>query len=166
MNRILMAALLMALISCAGVAQERSDEKKSSGYVFAAPGAVVTSGAAAGVLHFGAGGQGVLYKGLGMGAEIGYLSPNGSLAEGIGLASVNGLYEFKQANTKRKVIPFVTAGYSLAFRSGVFSAFNFGGGINYWVRQKLALRLEARDYVSPSEPNAHLLTGRIGISFR
>jgi hypothetical protein len=166
MKRILVAALLMALISCAGVAQERSDEKKSSGYVFAAPGAVVTSGAAVGILHFGAGGQGLLYKGLGMGAEIGYLSPNNSLADGVGLLSVNGLYEFKQANAKRKVIPFVTAGYSLAFRCGASTAFNFGGGINYWFREKQALRLEVRDYISPLEPNMHLLTGRIGISFR
>jgi len=166
MKRILVAALLMALIGRAGVAQERSGEKKSSAYVFAAPGAVVTSGASAGILHFGAGGQGLLYKGLGMGAEIGYLSPNGSLADGVGLLSVNGLYEFKQANAKRKVIPFVTAGYSLAFRYGAGTAFNFGGGINYWFREKQALRLEVRDYVSPLEPNMHLLTGRIGISFR
>ena len=166
MKRILIVLFLMALMSCAGAAQERSDGNKGSAYVFVAPGAIVTSGEVAGVWHFGVGGEGLLYRGFGMGAELGFLSPGVSLSDGIGLLSVNGLYEFKHANTGRKVIPFVTAGYSMAFRGGVGNALNFGGGISYWFRKKQALRLEVRDYVHCLEPHVHLLTGRIGISFR
>lgn len=166
MKRILAGTFCVFLVGHAAVAQVNGDEKRGAGYVFVAPGAAVTSAAAAGILHFGVGGQGLLYKGLGIGGEIGYMSPAAGLSEGVGLLSVNALYQFGRAGAGRKAVPFVTAGYSLAFRGGSVNGLNLGGGLNYWFRDRKALLIEIRDYVSPAELGVHLLTCRIGLSFR
>jgi hypothetical protein len=167
MKKIMAAVVLIVFVGCVGMAQEGRSERTGSGYVFVAPGAIVESGDSAALWHFGAGGQGFVYKGIGLGAEIGYLAPGISMAEGIGIFSANGLYEFRQASIGRKIAPFVTAGYSMAFRGGSGgNALNLGGGINYWFRARQALRLEVRDYITPLEPNLHILTARIGLSFR
>jgi len=42
---------------------------------------------------------------------------------------------------------------------------NFGGGVNWWFKRGLGLRLEVRDHV-PTTGNGHLLGFRIGLSFR
>lgn len=165
MIRIFAAGFLAALMAQGGMAQEKSDNR-GAGYVFVAPGAAVATGDAAGVLHFGVGGQGLLYKSFGIGGEIGYVSPNANIAAGVGLISINGLYQFGRASRDHKTVPFVTGGYSMAFRNGVANAVNFGGGLNYWFGSRKALLLELRDYISPLEPNVHILTGRIGLSFR
>jgi len=116
------------------------------------------------MLHFGGGGELYLYKGLGIGVEVGYLGATQDLGEGIGIFSANGLYNFSRGD--RKVQPFVTGGYSLAFRSGTLNAINFGGGVHYWFSRKVGLRLEFRDHLSPSYADEHLWQGRIGFDFR
>ena len=44
-----------------------------------------------------------------------------------------------------EAIPFVTVGYSLAFRTSTANLWNFGGGLNYWLRDRIALMAEVRD---------------------
>ncbi len=166
MHRTLVVAFLIAMSNHTGAAQNESDVNKGAGYVFIAPGVITASGSAAAILHFGAGGQRLLYKGLGMGGEIGYAAPSSNLAAGIGLLSVNGFYQFGRAGGGRKAVPFVTAGYSLAFRNGTLNGLNFGGGLNYWFWKRSALLIEVRDHFYPLEPGAHLFTCRIGLSFR
>ena len=117
------------------------------------------------MLHFGGGGEAYVYKGLGFGAEIGYLSPIKALDQGLGCLSINGLYAFR-GSAGGKVVPFISGGYSLLFRSGTLNAVNFGGGINYWFTRKVGLRLEFRDHVSPAYFQDHLLQGRVGITVR
>ena len=52
-----------------------------------------------------------------------------------------------------KVIPYVTAGYSMLFDSlddslnDRLNAFNVGGGVNYWFARRAGLRLELRDHI-------------------
>ncbi len=160
-------ALLVILTGTQGFAEGKEREYRGTGYLFWAPGAAVACCGSVGISGLGIGGQGLLYKGLGIGVEGGYLYLMQSFRSGVGIASVNGLFQLGRSRASRKVVPFVTAGYSLAFDSGgVVHALNFGGGMNYWFREKQALLLEARDYFSPAFPQVHLLTGRIGISFR
>ena len=167
MKKAQLAALVTLLTVPYGFAQSGGREYHGAGYVFWGPGAAVACCGAVGIAHLGAGGQGLLYKGLGIGVEGGYIHLLGNMNEGAGLASVNGLFQFGKARASRKTVPFLTAGYSLAFdSSGVVHALNFGGGVNYWFRERRALLLEVRDYVCPAYPVVHLLTGRIGISFR
>jgi len=132
------------------------------GYAFFAPGAFVEHGRSLGLLHFGGGGEGMLYKGLGVGAELGYVAPWRESSSGIGLLSLNGLYQFRN---NRKITPFVTAGYSLAFREGHINMFNIGGGAHWWFANRIGLRMEFRDHIH-RQSNLQYLEGRIGLTFR
>ncbi len=159
MRTFFLAILAALLVPCLAAAQ--ADRPYTGhGYAFFAPGAVSPGGG--GIMHFGVGGEGRVYKGLAAGAEIGFAGPRQSLAEGIGIFSPNASYHFTRDS---KLIPFVTGGYSLAFRQGAGSAVNFGGGVNYWFKPRLGLHLAFRDHVSPAE-RAHLWGFRIGLSFR
>ncbi len=66
--------------------------------------------------------------------------------DGIGLLSLNPSYHFADRHTPRKLVPFVTGGNSLAFRSGTLSLFNYGGGATYWLSKRIGLRLKERDH--------------------
>ncbi len=161
----LAAALFLLVPACAyaGLPAD-GEEHVGQGYVFFAPGAVVQGGYSTGTAHFGGGGEGLIYRGLGIGAELGYLTPWRDFSSGIGIFSVNGSYHF---NRTEKLSPFITGGYSLAFRNGHINLANFGGGVNYWFREKMGLRLEFRDHIhTGSFPTAHYLSARIGLSFR
>lgn len=163
MRKGLLAVGLILLWSFPSQAQEQGSKPRNGhGYVF---GAVAGHGRHVVMLHFGGGGEAQLYKGLGLGGEIGYLSHYRAMGSGVGLASLNALYDFGR---ERKVTlsPFVTGGYSLAFRCCVLNAVNFGGGINYWVSDRTALRIEFRDHVTVGSRTAHVYSFRIGLNLR
>jgi len=134
-------------------------------YVFGAPGAI--SGEADRTLHFGGGGEGFIVKGLAAGAEIGYLAPAGCLGCGVGVLSVNGAYHFGARTPGRRVVPFVTAGYSLGFRGGHANLYNAGGGVQYWFSRRVGFRAEVRDHVTAcSRCTTHIWGVRVGLAFR
>lgn len=62
--------------------------------------------------------------------------------------------------------PFVTAGYTLFFRSGHANLWNFGGGLNYWFASRLGLKVELRDHIWPENGATHYWGVRIGLNFR
>ncbi len=157
---IVIAASLFLL--AASLAHAEDGSHGGQGYVFFAPGALVQNGSHLGMVHFGGGGEGLLYKGLGAGAELGYVAPWQETSNGIGLLSLNGSYQFQR---NRKVSPFVTLGYSLGFRSGHINMINFGGGAHWWFANRVGLRMEFRDHLY-SRTDLHYLEGRIGLSFR
>lgn len=163
MRWLIWVMLMLGLVPCLTLAQT-ADKHHGQGYVFVAPGGATGGGMTDTTLHFGGGGEGLLYKGLGVGAEVGYLGPTAGLGDGFGLFSVNGSYHVLPKN-EGKVAPFVTAGYSLSFRSGTANLFNFGGGINYWISKRVGLRLEFRDHVWFEGP-IHYWGFRIGVAFR
>ncbi len=105
---------------------QTTNESRGHGYAFVAPGAVSGNGTTA-TLQFGLGGEGLITRRFGVGAEIGYLAPAKRLRNGFGVFSPNVSYHFINPSSAQKVVPFVTAGYSLGFSSGVTSGFNFGG---------------------------------------
>ena len=159
MRRLTVALAVVALFNSSLSAQV--PYPKGSGHVFIAPGATSGDGVTA-TLHFGGGGDVLVYKGLAAGAELGYLAPVQSLGDGFGIFSANLSYYF--AGRQRRLVPFVTGGYSLAFRSGTASGGNFGGGVEYWLRDHVGLRFEFRDHVFSSD-SPHFYGFRFGVAF-
>ena len=162
MRRLITLVSFLVLVAGAAPAQTAS-EPRAWGYGFGAIGG--TSGGSIATLHVGGGGEGLVYKGLGLGAEVGYLFPFENLGDGIGILSTDVSYHFVKPRANRKLVPFVTGGFSLAFRSGASGGGNFGGGVQYWLRPRLGLRFEFRDQVFSSD-FAHLYGFRVGLSFR
>jgi hypothetical protein len=162
MQKLIWVALFTILLSSFALAQT-SNERRVSGYVFAAPGRISDSDST--TLHIGGGVEGRVYRGLGVGGEIGFLGPASSLEDSFGIFSANGSYHFANATQSGKLVPFVTGGYSLFFREGTANAVNFGGGVNYWFKDRLGLRVEVRDHVLP-EYRTHYWGVRLGLSFR
>jgi hypothetical protein len=155
-HHILVAVTFVFLGSVAGFAQE---DHRGQGYAFFAPG--VVSGGSGGFMHVGGGGE-ALIKRVGVGGEIGYLTPWESMSDGIGVGNVNGSFNFASG----KIKPFVTGGYTLFFRSGTANGYNFGGGVNYWFSERAGLRFEVRDNVLPDSRDTHFVGFRVGIAFR
>lgn len=156
----LLKCWLLALLLAAGASLAVAQQHNGEGYLFFAPGVITSPGNSTASVHFGGGGEGFLHKGIAAGAELGYLAPWRNFGGGIGLLSLDGQYHF---NRGQKVVPFVTAGYSLGFRSGHENLFNYGVGANIWMRAKKGLRLEFRDHVDSSN---HYIDFRIGYAFR
>jgi hypothetical protein len=156
---------LSLLVFCLAVPAQTAPTKERNGvgYGFAAPVSFHREGAG---LQLGAGGEGLVYRGLGIGAEISIVTTPRAFREGIGLLSPNVSYHFRGVSKGDKWVPFVTGGYTLFFRSGVANGINFGGGVNYWLKERLGLRFEVRDQVLPDDGAAHLVSFRAGISFR
>ena len=165
MRKLTMIGLLLMMIP-ALVNAQTSREHRGYIYGFGAPGASIGDGDATATLHLGFGGERQVYKGLGAGGELGYFAPIQGMSAGIGIASGNGSYHFGSAGSTGKLDPFVTGGYSLAFRSDVANGFNIGGGVNYWFKERVGVRVEVRDHVFPLFRNTNFLGVNIGITFR
>ena len=139
------------------------------GYGFVGLGAVTSSGESMGTWHVGGGGEAVIRDAIGIGAEIGYLNgleePDES---GLGVFSLNGSYHFNGGEASRRFRPFLTAGYTLGFAAdGHENLFNIGGGVDYWLKPKVGLRVEFRDHVwSGDEDTLHFWSVRFGVTFR
>lgn len=160
MRKMILAALFLIVIQGIALAQGPK-ERKAWGYVFGGAGG--SSGDfSTGFFQFGASGDGLVYKGFGLGAEIGYLAPFRAGGNGVGLFSADASYHFSRTS---KLVPFVIGGCSAAFRSGTSHGGNFGGGLHYWMKDHVGLRFEVRDHVFSSD-SPHLFQFRVGLSFR
>ena len=161
MKRVLIALFALAIVPASALAQ-KGDMPRGWGYGF---GAVGKSSGDFGrtTVHVGGGGEGLFYKGLGAGAEIGYLGRDGGFGSGFGVASVNVVYHI--ARRGQKLVPFVTGGATTAFSTGATAGGNFGGGVQYWMKDRLALRFEFRDHIISSD-SAHFYGFRVGLAFR
>lgn len=160
LRKLILAVITVIMCSGVSLAQDSSGSK-GWGYLFGGVGARADDGAVP-LLHVGAGGEGLLYKGLGVGAEIGYVAPLEDGSNGSGLFSTNVAYHFRRSE---KVSPFVTGGYSLAFRGFASHGGNFGGGVQYWASDRVGLRFEFRDHIFSSD-SPHTVSFRFGVSFR
>ena len=163
MKRGTQLALLMMAMSLLGSAQTK-EYSKGDGYAFFSPG--VTSPGTVTWGHLGGGGEGYFSRYLGVGAEVGYLAPMQSFSSGIGTLSPNVVARFRAKDERNKVEPFATGGYTLFFRSGHANGFNFGGGVNYWLKDHVGLRLEVRDNVWTLGETVHYVGFRVGVTFR
>jgi hypothetical protein len=94
------------------------------------------------------------------------LTAAGCCGGAIGLLSVNGIYLFGQRDQSSRLVPFITGGYSLGFRSGAGHAVNFGGGTHYWFSRHAGARFEVRYLIPPQQPSFHVWSFRLGMDFR
>jgi hypothetical protein len=117
-------------------------------------------------MSFGGGGEAFVHRGLAVGADLAYLFPTRNIAGGVGMLSVNPAYHFLNISKRGKLVPFVTGGYSLGFRSGAGHFFNYGGGVTYWFSKNAGLRLELRDHRYIQYVEYSFVTFRVGVSFR
>lgn len=144
------ATLFVFFLSCAAAVAQPS----SNGYLVAGAGA--RDGKA--ISEAAVGSEWVIGKGVGFGGEVGAVAGH----ETFGFVSVNGYYHLIHHG---KFDPFVTAGYTLGFSlfGATGSAFNAGGGINFWLWRRVGLRAEFRDVVVPgnSPPNFAIFRGGI-----
>lgn len=147
-----------------GAQTPSSAEYRGHGYAFGAVGGA--TGSSDPLFHVGAGGERLLYKGFGIGGELGYLWVGERPDAGLGVLSADAQYHFLNASRSGKVVPFVTGGYSLLFRSGALNGANFGGGVNYWFKERAGLRFEVRDHFLPQNADTHFIGFRVGITFR
>jgi hypothetical protein len=115
----------------------------------------------------GFGGEVFVYKGLAADAEVGYVGPGWSFSRsGAGVGSANASYFWRKG---KKVEPFASGGYSLFFGHGETNGYNLGGGVNFWLRTHLALRLEVREYPDAGSTVSglhHFASFRVGMTFR
>ena len=119
----------------------------------------------------GGGGEGFLCRGVGIGAEAGYVHWSGSLWPGkVVTASGDLSYHFGRHARRGNLDPFVLWGGSIVGPAGGGRgepAVNFGGGTNVWLGRHTGLRLEFRDIVSAGYWNfGHYLSWRIGVTLR
>jgi hypothetical protein len=159
MRPILAAALLIPCLSIAALAQ------RSLGYWFVAPGGRTSSGVTGFDIHMGGGGELALGKGVSAGIELGAVGLRRDYTNSVqGVVSANGYYHFQSSHSARWD-PFVTGGYSLFFRRGASNLGNFGGGVNYWFANHVAVRLELRDHSAGGANMVHYWGARLGLSF-
>jgi len=144
------------------LAAQGTNRSSGQGYVFFAPGVGDIGPGNETTLQLGVGGEGFIYRGLGLGVEIGPVGlwPGRYEYSPTGLGSANLSYHFLR---DRNVEPFVTAGYSMFFRHGISQGSNFGEGVNVWLNENMAMRFEVRHHESRLRYNTGF---RIGVTFR
>lgn len=116
------------------------------------------------VMTAGAGGDYIIWRGIGIGGDGSFAFPRREPSEGIGLAAVHGSYHFVNQFNPRKFVPFANAGYTLAFRESTANFAHIGAGFIYWFKDELGFRFEWRNTFNSNE---RFLTGiRLGVTFR
>jgi hypothetical protein len=142
---------------------QQGNRSRGQGYIFVSPLATTPRYSSFGKFQVGFGGEGFVYKGLGMGAEVGYMDQDYLMG------STNVSYHFWPRTRDGKVEPFVTTGATFFHNWGSgkddYGA-NAGGGINIWLHKHAALRLEVRDIVTFPYGPQHTVSIRFGITFK
>ena len=172
MRHLVLIVSSLLIFAAAGKSQE-FEMPRRIGYVFVAPGRD-SAGWKKTTVHTGAGGHLIVYKGLGMNVETGFLFHPGNSEARTTLTSFGASYHLLNEKSPRKIVPFVATGYSYAANNTMLNMqmLNFGGGVDYWLREELGLRLEVRAHFSPKAypdgtlfPGApvHFLGYRIGV---
>jgi hypothetical protein len=160
-------SILFSLILTAHFLEVAATAQSSNGYAVGGAGSYaskLTSQAAIG-------GEKVFGKGIGVGGEIGAIAGHDSF----GFLSLNGYYHLAHGGPARKLDPFITGGYTLAFDplAGAFGSraasngANLGFGLSYWFLRHLGVRAEFLDIVIPGSLQGTTSWGiRGGIAFR
>jgi hypothetical protein len=114
-----------------------------------------------------AGGVELLINGrIGVGMEAGFI---GTPLSGWPVFSATGVWHLTSSRRDGpRVSPFLAAGISsIDSERPTSRSWNMGGGVDIWLRERVALRIDYRDHVTPQEeftPRYSML--RVGVSFR
>jgi hypothetical protein len=141
---------------------EKTFEYNGNAYTFFSAGACLHGYANVGV---GGGAERFIWRGLTIGAEIGYYNFPADRSAGYGVATLNPGYHFVNRKKPAKWDPYVSATVSgLGFASGgVVPAGRLGGGVNYWFKEKIGLQTGVQFQAIGREP---LVLFRVGLTFR
>jgi hypothetical protein len=151
--------LVCACVTLPLMAQSEATRVQGYGYFGVAASNGTTFGK---LLNPGLGADVTLYKGLAVGADVGYVGYyNNFRDDGFGLFSPNVTYHFVNSSN---LVPFVTAGYSMSFRNGTANLGNYGAGFTYWFARRVGVRAEGRD--TRNDSGFHVTGARFGIAFR
>ncbi len=114
----------------------------------------------------GGGGEGFLWRGLSLGADLGYYDFPGDGSPGYGVLTLGPSYHFVKRNQRRGVDPYLGTGIlGIAFHGReVVGMGTFVGGANYWFKDRLGLRTEGQVQVLARSEIVFLF--RVGLSFR
>lgn len=186
----LMAVAVLALIAPIMALAQNTDQQKADqqsadhpprglGYVF------VGEGTHSMGLTTGFGGEAYVFKGLGLGAEIGAADMS-SFVTGVGSADLS--YHFFPKKVHGRVSPFITGGYTAFFGhnthtgTGLFGhkplmteGFNIGGGVDLFASKHVGMRFDVRyyghggrilNYIYPDLDQFSFVAFRIGVTFR
>jgi len=159
----LRALLVVLAVALPGV---RSTEAQGLGYAIAGPaGLSGFFGSSASAVHAAGGGEALVNGRGGVGGEFGVFANSSSA---LLVFSVNGVLHVSPSTTSRGLSPFVTGGYThMGSGEGSFGAWNVGGGIDLWTKDRVGLRVEFRDHVRPDFRGAvQYWTIRAGVLFR
>ena len=138
----------------------------SHGYVYFAPGGATSSGYTAMTVNLGFGGEARIVSHLGAGAEAGVLAFRQDFAGSVmGTVSPTG-YVHLVGSKEAKIDPFIGGGYSLFFRNYHENLVHFGGGVNFWPKRHLGVKIEVRDHVNTRYNAIHFWGFRFGLAFR
>lgn len=165
LTRIVFSLLLLPL----GMMAQEGEAPRATVNGFFGGGGAFGGGESAGLLNVGGGAEFRLYKGFTAGAELGYVAPTQGFRDGFGLFSPNVAYHFWTSSSSQKLVPFLTAGYSLGFRNGTEHMANFGGGVDYYITDNFGVRFDVRDHIAPSQdgdPTVHFPIFRFGVVVR
>jgi len=143
--------IILFLLSCGGALAQQN-----AGFVYVAPGHV--SGGA--TVQGGAGGE-LVWRFFGIGGDVGYLAPQKSFSDGLGVLSLDPAIHFAH-HSDSAIDPYFLGGYTLMFRNGVKSGGNYGAGVNWWFKPDFGLKVELRDQVVDS---SHFWGVRFGLNF-
>jgi hypothetical protein len=116
--------------------------------------------------HFGMGGEKALGSYIGLAGELGLLAPvSNRFAQTSGLLTGGLSYHF--AGSGGRVDPFVGAGAGGVIGNGAAGVLYGGGGVNYWMRDRLGLRFDFRYHHWPhGDGPVRFLGFRAGLVFR
>jgi hypothetical protein len=160
-----MTSYIVRIGTLLGLFAALAGAQRSSGYVFIAPGGVTCCGITSMMLQGGIGGEKIIGKGIGIGAEIAAQGLAHEFTDSVvGVFSANGYYHFRHGDIKAD--PFATGGYTMLFRSGHANLANAGGGFTYWFHHRLGPRVEVRDEFNTTGTIVHFWGARFGVAFR
>ncbi len=165
MRKAFLITFLMAITTGVTLAQTPlppAKEYRAQGYGFVGPAAFTDD--SDNLITYGVGGEGLLVGGFGVGAELAGFARRGRVDNGFGTLSANASYHFLES---RKLDPFATGGFSLFFPGTPNAGINVGGGVNYWFKERVGLRVEVRDhYLFHADGGINVVSVRFGVAFR
>ncbi len=165
MKRFLMILSLAATLAASALAQP-SDAYNAVGTIGFGFGGRADHGADFGkLMSFAGAGEGYVWKGLALGGDGQLVWPRDDSESYFGLLSIGPSYHFDNRENPRRVVPFVTGGYGLAFREGSLSLYQMGGGVTWWPKARVGLRFEYR-YFDNTRDEFQMNQLRFSVAFR
>lgn len=176
MDKVLATMALVVFLPLVALPQDTDHQYHGQGYGVYGVGAVTSTlnrNNQPVVQEVGFGGEGFVFKGLGMGGELAWVHW-GAYDNQAWLPSVDVSYHVLGNRARARVDPFGLFGASVYVPTmhgdRGDAAKNFGGGVNFWVKPHLALRFEFRTTVNRDVyefgPGNPYLAFRFGVTFR